>query len=176
VTSNRSGSQDLYAFDRAQPGRMVQITRDSAAEVNAVYSPDGTRIAYISTRDGNPEIYVVNATARARSASRPRGPRDSPCWTPDGKQVVFASDRSGKMQVWIMSADGTGAKQLTPDAASITSGGVAGWPDHRVYLDTRWQYEIYLMALDARISATSRSTQVAAVACLAHERPAGVHQ
>jgi hypothetical protein len=150
VSSNRAGSSDIYSFDRAQPGRLVQLTRDSSAEVNATYSPDGTRIAYVSTRDGNPEIYVMNAdgTGSQRVTTTPAR-EDSPTWTPDGRQIVFASDRSGKMQVWIMGADGSAPRQLTPDAAINYQPAVS--PDGQTIAFTSARdgnYEVYLMALD----------------------------
>ncbi|HEY2825447.1 MAG TPA: hypothetical protein VGI83_07885, partial [Gemmatimonadales bacterium] len=119
-------------------------------EVSAVYSPDGTRIAYVSTRDGNPEIYVMNADGSGpqRLTTTP-APEDSPSWTADGRQIVFASGRSGKVQVWIMGADGAGPRQLTADVAINYQPAVS--PDGQTIAFTSARdgnYEVYLMALD----------------------------
>jgi hypothetical protein len=150
VTSTRSGSQNLYTFDRAQPGKMGQLTSDAAASVSAAYSPDGTRIAYISTRDGNPEIYAMNADGSgAQRLTTTPGREDTPSWTADGRQIVFGSDRSGKMQVWIMNADGTNSRQLTPETGTNSQPAVSPDGQTIAFTSTRdGNYDVYLMALD----------------------------
>ena len=67
----------------------------------------------MSTRDGNPEIYVANrdgSNAR-RITNHPAG--DVSCtWSPSGTQIAFVSDRSGSPQLYIVGADGTGLTKL----------------------------------------------------------------
>ena len=71
-------------------------------------------IAFVSDRDGNPEIYTVLAdgTGLKRLTNDP-GKDQSPCWSPDGKWIAFVSNRSGRWDVWKMAADGTGLQNLT---------------------------------------------------------------
>jgi len=58
------------------------------------WSPDGTQIAFSTTRDGNSEIYVMNAdgTDPQRLTSN-TAPDWDPAWSPDGTQIAFTSSR-----------------------------------------------------------------------------------
>ncbi len=99
-------------------------------------SPDRTRVAFVSYRDGNYEIYVMGADGSAPTNITQHDAWDSsPAWSPDGRQIAFVSDRNGDRyngDIFLMNADGTGVEQLTfepgngagqlawsPDGASI---------------------------------------------------------
>lgn len=65
-------------------------------------------IAFVSERDGNAEIYVVNAdgTGLGRLTNDP-AEDTGPAWSPDGTGITFASDRDGNFDIYAMNADGT---------------------------------------------------------------------
>lgn len=151
VSSTRAGSADLFAFERDSPARLQRVSRDSLHnESEGVFSPDGALIAYLSDRDGNVEIYVVNADgSNPRRLTSTPATEGSPSWTPDGRQIVYASNASGNFQVWIMNADGSGQRQLTQEPKSNFQPVVS--PDGRSIAftsDRDGNYEIYVMALD----------------------------
>ena len=81
-------------------------------------SPAGSsaagRIAFRSSRDGNSEIYVMNADGSGitRLTNRPE-PNFNPAWSPDGRRIAFTSDRDGNFEIHVMNADGSGITQLT---------------------------------------------------------------
>lgn len=79
-------------------------------------SPDGRQVAFMSNRNGNWEIYVVDSTAsEATEATRltQNAARDGlPAWSPDGKWLAFVSDRDGAWAVWAMRSDGSGLQKL----------------------------------------------------------------
>ena len=79
-----------------------------------VWSPDGARLAYHGTRDGNLDLFVANAdgTSERRVTDDP-GDDWSPAWSPDGNQLAFTSDRSGNDDVWIVPAAGGAAVQIS---------------------------------------------------------------
>ncbi len=149
VTSTREGSADLYAFERADPGRFVRITADPGDELGPAYSPDGSQVAYATNRDGNFEIYVVDGDGANRRRVTSTGANETePAWTPDGNRIVYQSDASGTAQIWIMQADGSDQRPLTdgranmeptvsPDGARIAFSSIRDG-----------NYEIYLMNLD----------------------------
>ena len=65
------------------------------------WSPDGTRIAYISDATGEEEIYVVpqsGGEAPAQLTERGQAMRYNPLWSPDGDQIAF-SDKEGRLFV-----------------------------------------------------------------------------
>jgi Tol biopolymer transport system component len=84
------------------------------------WSTDGTKIAFMSARDGNPEVYVMNAdgTSQTRLTSFP-GVDARPSWSRAGDHIVFTSTRdfgstvTGNFEIYIMSGNGNNAMRLT---------------------------------------------------------------
>ena len=96
-------------------GVLQNPTRGVGTNYLPVFSPDGKQIAFMSARDGNPEIYVMNADGAnvRRLTNHPAGDT-TPTWSPSGAQIAFTSDRTGKPQIYIMSAvDGSNLRRLT---------------------------------------------------------------
>jgi Tol biopolymer transport system component len=78
------------------------------------YSPDGRRIAYMSTADGDFDIYVVQPSAGVRVKLTDTDAREgTPAWSPDGSRIAFQSFRDGRSQVYVMNADGTGQRSVS---------------------------------------------------------------
>ena len=79
-----------------------------------VFSPDGTRIAFMSTRDGQAEIYVMNVDgSNLRRLTNNPADDATPTWSPSGTQIAFTSGRAGKPQIYIMnSADGSDVRRI----------------------------------------------------------------
>ena len=150
--ATRGGSVNLWAVDRATPGQATQVTADPGTEVSAAYSPDGSQIAFVSTRDGNAEIYVANADGSdTRRLTETPGGEDAPVWSRDGRQIYFAgAEQGGRMQIHVMNADGTGRRALTQDPAAVNyQPSVSPDGSHIAFTSTRdGNYEIYLMDAD----------------------------
>jgi uncharacterized protein YjdB len=150
VAGSRGGRFDLYAAKRDALDSLRRLSRDTLGAADAAFSADGARIAVVSSRDGNPEIYVMDPDGRnaARLTTDP-ATDGSPAFAPDGRTVVFHSDRAGKRnQVFAVGVDGTDLRQLTQDS---TSSQPVVSPDGRViaFVSTRTRnYDIWLMASD----------------------------
>ena len=78
-------------------GEPVAVARSEKAEDTPRWSPDGKKLAFVSTRDGGSQVWVVDmgpagAGRRAEEdhQSRHRGERRR--WSPDGKWLAFTSD------------------------------------------------------------------------------------
>jgi len=78
-----------------------------------MFSPDGSKVAFTSYRDGNPEIYVMNrdGSALRRMTNNP-AIDTTPTWSPSGNQIAWVSDRTGNPHIYVMNVDGTGQRQL----------------------------------------------------------------
>jgi hypothetical protein len=75
-------------------------------------------IAFLSTRDGNFEIYTMTPDG-AESVRLTNDPATESfaAWSPDGRQLAFTSDRSGNNDIYVMNADGSAVTQVTSDPA-----------------------------------------------------------
>ncbi|MGD9049978.1 MAG: hypothetical protein PVF77_18135, partial [Anaerolineae bacterium] len=119
-TSDRAdGEGDIYVMavpDSAEQGTPSpqRLTDDPAYDAWPTWSPDGSQIAFMSTRSGNPDIYVMNA-----DGSNVRQLTDHPAndiwpeWSPDGARIAFPSRRDGNFEIYVINADGTNLQRLT---------------------------------------------------------------
>src|SRR6266545_736222 len=117
---NTPGKFQLYAVERSNLAQLTKLTPDTTSASDPAFSPDGARLAFVSQRDGNPEIYVMNAdgTGAVRITNDPQSD-GRPAFTPDGQSVVFHSARTaGKQQIWVVNVDGTALTQLTRDSVN----------------------------------------------------------
>jgi TolB protein len=88
-----------------------------AFEESPRWSPDGKRLAWVSSRDKNQEIYAIDVDGKeSKRLTTDPAMDNNPCWSPDGKQIAFCSGRKGNLDIWVMNADGTDLRPLTTDA------------------------------------------------------------
>lgn len=84
----------------------------------AADAPSG-KIAFVSTRDGNAEIYVINVdgSGATRLTNHPAGDF-APAWSPDGTRIAFYSERDGNAEIYVVNVDGSGLTRLTDNPAN----------------------------------------------------------
>jgi Tol biopolymer transport system component len=118
------------------------------------FSPDGTRIAYVSNRDGNFNLYVMEADGGSVVQLTDDPAWDSNIsWSPDGEWIAFASARTGDGDIYTVRVDGSGLTRLT-DAPEYEAS--PSWsPDgrqiiftRRLEIGTEWSFAPFIMNAD----------------------------
>ncbi|MEK9658767.1 MAG: hypothetical protein VW450_02340 [Chloroflexota bacterium] len=100
------------------PNGVNQLQVSESSDRQPVWSPDGRRLAFVSTRDGNEEIYVVSVGAAGPEGQAVRvtdnpGRDFDPQWSPDGKRILFLSDRNGNLDLFTVNTKGEEVTALT---------------------------------------------------------------
>jgi Tol biopolymer transport system component len=173
--SDQDGDYNIYTSD-INGDNPTQLTADAAADVDAAWSPDDSKIVFRSSRDsyssghpdptkagavGNPEIYVMDA---ADGGTQTRITTDDhknyrPSFSPDGNKIIFDRELNtesdgNKSDIWIMDYPGGGTQtrlteSLEGDSQVVISpdGTKIAWGSGRA-LDDGGKYEIYVMNID----------------------------
>jgi Tol biopolymer transport system component len=119
VGNSTAGRIDLYTInpDGSDRRKLTRVRSESDHCACAMWSPDGTKIAYEAKGENSkPDIYVMNADGSARvQLTHHRARDENPDWSPDGKQIAFYSERPGNAEIYVMDADGTHLSRVTHD-------------------------------------------------------------
>ena len=139
-------------------------------------SPDGSRIAYVSTQSGSHELWLASADGSnqrqltdfgSESQARTRGTSvRAPRWAPDGQRLVFAAHRGGRVDVYVLAVDSGALTALTADEAVEVA---PSWSadSRRVYYSVRDGDRSNVWTRDASASSASVAAIPGAVAAQA---------
>jgi TolB protein len=133
---DRSGwSVRMYSQDL---GRLVSFPGGTAGGSNQspAWSADGTKIAFSSSRSGDPEIWVADASGgNLHKLTAFRGPDVGPTWNPrTNSQIAWVSGRTGLPQIYIMDQDGANIQRMTDGGYAISP----SWSSNGQFLTFSW--------------------------------------
>jgi TolB protein len=137
----------MYSMDT---GKLVSFPQYKGSNSSPSWSPDGSQIIFSSSMQGNPELYVADASGgRPRRLTNSSGANTSATWNPKtGQTVVFVSDRGGVPQLYSMNSDGTSINKFDlPDMGYVID---PAWSPNGQILAFSWRrpngnYDIYVM-------------------------------
>lgn len=95
------------------------LSNNSAEDIFPDGSPDGTKVTFVSARDGNREIYVMNTDGSNLSRlTNYSGDDDVPSWSPDGTKIAFVRRIDSNYEIYVINADGSDLARLTNNTTS----------------------------------------------------------
>ncbi|HSH82207.1 MAG TPA: hypothetical protein VLA19_27080, partial [Herpetosiphonaceae bacterium] len=96
----------IFRFDRAA-NRVEAWSRGEGDFYQPAWMPDGNQVTFVSTRDGNAEIYLTDVDGgRPERLTTDPAQDEYPSWSPDGSLVIWESRRDEGWQIWTMNQDG----------------------------------------------------------------------
>ena len=117
--SRSLSNPDIYRFMAGRPPEVVAAS--SFTDWNPHLAPDGSRVAFESSRGGQGAEIWTAATDGKDARPLTHGPglwQGSPRWSPDGRSIAFDSlDEAGQWDIWAIDADGGSLRRLTSDPA-----------------------------------------------------------
>ena len=142
----------IYSTDS---DRLISFPRYRGSNSSPAWSPDGQQIAFMSSQNGDPEIYVVNTDgSKLKRLTFAAGVSTSPAFNPKtGQQIVFVSDRAGDPVLYLANADGTNVQRLDmPDMGYVVD---PSWSPNGQLLAFSWRrpsgnFDIYVMDIVSR--------------------------
>jgi len=89
--------------------------------ISPAWSPDGTKLAYVSFEAKKPVVYVHDlASGRRHVAANFKGSNSAPAWSPDGKQLAVVLTKDGSSQLYVVNADGSGVTRIASSSGIDT--------------------------------------------------------
>jgi TolB protein len=106
--------RDIYLVD-VESGEMTQLTNGPEDDFDPSWSPDGQRLAFVSTVDeDNTDIFSINLDGSGLTQLTSNISEDvHPTWSPDGSMIAFASNREGNFEIYIMDSNGVNPVRMT---------------------------------------------------------------
>lgn len=121
----RGKDSDIFIVDAdssaAGNTKPINLTKTKDLNSKPDWSPDGTRIAFVTTtvvneKDHIKDIYIINVDGtNPVKLTDSRTNDDSPCWSPDGTKIAYDSVNDGVADICVMNADGSNIVNLTQD-------------------------------------------------------------
>ncbi|MCI0710380.1 MAG: DUF5050 domain-containing protein [Chloroflexi bacterium] len=151
VGEDGSVDPEIVVYRDPEDDDFENLTNTPGDDVMPDWSPDGSQIAFVSYRDGNAEVYVMDSDGEniTRLTTSETAKESYPAWSPDGSQIAYASDSDGDFEIYVINTDGSGEPvQITDNAANDS---YPAWSsDNRIAFASNrdGNFEIYRMDSD----------------------------
>lgn len=147
--ANRDDHIEIYVADGSGLGA-TRVTFSLGNAYQPDWHPDGLRLVFVSTDEGQPRLATINVDGTNRRRLIDSGAREEmPVWSPDGSLIAFVSDREGSDAIYVVRPDGSDVRRVTDGRSRASS---PSWsPDGRrlaFHEDRAGNFEIATIAVD----------------------------
>jgi Tol biopolymer transport system component len=142
------GLWQIFSLDLAT-GARTRLTTSEADDITPSASPDGSRIAFHSTRGGAAAVWLMDADgARAERLTDPAFPCFDPCWGAGGAAIVYGSNRSGRENIFALELATRRERQLTDSFWRSILPSVSPDGTRIVFARSKLGWDVYRMNAD----------------------------
>lgn len=123
VTSTGLGDNTQYALHVADAdGRnSQQVLASDEPIMSPAWSPDGSKLAYVSFETGRPAIYLQEiASGRRVRATSFEGLNSAPTWSPDGRRLAMSLSKDGQPDIYVMDIGSRNLERITTGSSIET--------------------------------------------------------
>ncbi|MDX1992477.1 MAG: hypothetical protein SF029_08810 [bacterium] len=122
--------EEMLRFPRAGEIYARRLTDNFDDDWHPVWSPDGTQIAFISRRDLNSEIYIMDRFGREQRnlTNTVAVEEQHPVWTSDGTGLIFSANRHGTDDLFLLTLATGEIRRLTFDNRGNEQAPALWWP------------------------------------------------
>ena len=153
------GRTDLFLQEfhpeKGETGKPVQLfSYPRSTQASPTFSPDGSKLAFVSDKDGKPRIYVISATFTSKRPTpvlitKQNQENSCPSWSPDGKKLAYSAKTKGTRQIWIYDFETKEEWQLTDGTGNKENPSWAPDSKHLVFNSTDGHIsELYIVNLN----------------------------
>ena len=111
LTMSEQNGSDIYVVSG---GGSRRLTSTWGIDVDPSWSPDGSRLVFVSDRMGSPQLFVMNASGAGERRLTTRGRYNvTPAWSPVGDRIAFSRMEQGRFDIYTILPDGSDERRLT---------------------------------------------------------------
>ena len=148
-TSYKMDNPDIF-YHNLSTGQRNVFARYPGLNTSAAVSPDGSRVAMILSKSGDPNVWVCNADGSGlRQLTNTRADDSCPCWSPDGQWICFATKIHSRRRLAKVPASGGEVEAL--DTSGVSNPTEPDWsPDGKwiAFTSQSGEFDICVMPAD----------------------------
>ena len=114
ATLSFDGNQEIYLVNT--DGTLSRrVTNSKSIDISPTFSPDGSKMAFVSSRNGLPQLFIQDlASGQVKRLTFSGRYNTQPSWSPVGDKIVYTTwEKGGEINIFTINADGSGLMQLT---------------------------------------------------------------
>ena len=124
----RGGEEEIYTLSKLKrrtwqdEPKLIRLTQNDVSDRTASWSPDSKSIVFVSSRDGNSEVYTMRDDGSKQVRLTNNEVEDlTPVWSRDGKRIAFVSHLYGEGEIFVMESDGVNQLRMTNNSSEDQS-------------------------------------------------------
>jgi TolB protein len=114
ATLSPEGNQEIFLV-KTDGTLSRKVTNNKSIDISPTFSPDGSKMAFVSSRNGLPQIFIQDIQSGLVKRLTFSGRYNTqPSWSPLGDKIAYTTwEKNGEINIFVINTDGSGLVQLT---------------------------------------------------------------